>query len=545
MRSVLAFACLSVAFPVVAEDFNLKAQVSSAVIFGQGARVTRTAKVDLPTGQHRLTLMVREELPEIRFEGSGEIALIAREAQERITVPAVKTAKIKALEAAYDAARLALMQYQEQVETLTARQTAAQMRLDFLHGLATAKNGEKPLDAVALLDLISLVDRQAQDALTVVSRVKTELVTLERQRTELKDKVEQARVALERGTPPDVAYTPLILDVVVKNRFSGQLKTEGLARGEMGWHPVYEVELVQDGDTGHLLLNRKAAISNYSAEAWQNVELVLSTARISDATETWEPQPQLRGLIDPAAVSSLRRKSVPYSRADSELAMAPVVKVVEQNGFVQNELQGQTVVFNLGVGNRLGWNTQSKLFDLDQISLPVDLYAMANAANDDVAFLYTDMTNETGGVILQGQAQLYRDGALIGDMMMPLVYPGAEANLGLGKLLGLQIEHNVLNDMDGESGFISSSSETTREVQTLITSRLDYPITLKLLDVVPTSENEDLVVSMRASPKPVETNRNGKRGVLEWQLDMQPGTKHTVNFSYKMQWPKGKMPVSR
>ncbi len=543
MRSVLALACLSVAFPAFADDFNLNGKVSRAVIFAEGASITRTAPVDLPVGRHRLTLMVREELPEIRFEGSGSIAVLAREEQERITVPATKNADVLALEAAYDAARLALARYQERIDAVTARQSAAQMRLDFLAGLASGKGGEKPLEATSLLDVLTLVDGPTQDALAVVAKAKTDLVAMERQKTELKEKMEQARVALERGTAPDVDYTPLVLDVNVTAPFSGQLIAEGLHRREMSWRPVYEAELIQKGDKGNLLLHRKAAISNYSAEAWQDVELVLSTARISDATETWEPEPQLLGLIDPETVASLRRKTRQYSQAEVEPAMAPMVEALKQDGFARNELRGQTVVFNLGTGNALGWNTEYKLFDLDQISIPVDLYAMANAASDDVAFLYTDMTNETGGVILEGQARLYRDGALIGDMTMPLVYPGAETHLGLGKLLGVQIEHNVLNAMDGESGFISSSSETTRDVQTVITSRLDYPITLKLLDVVPTSENEDLVISMNASPKPVETNRNGKRGVLEWQLNLQPDTKQTVNFSYKMQWPKGQMPV--
>ncbi len=543
MRSILALACFSVAFPAFADDFDLNGKISRAVIFSEGASITRTAPVNLPVGRHRLTLMVREELPEIRFEGSGSIAILAREAQERITVPAAKNTEVLALEAAYDAARLALARYQEQVDAVLARQSAAQMRLDFLAGLATGKGGKKPLEAASLLDVLTLVDSQAQDALAVVAKAKTDLVAMKRQKTELKENMEQARVALERSTAPDVEYTPLVLDVNVTAPFSGQLIAKGLSRGETSWRPVYEVELIQKGDKGDLLLHRKAAISNYSTEAWQDVELVLSTARILEATETWEPQPQLRGLIDPKTMPSLRRKTLQYAQEDPEPVIAPMVQAMESDGLARNELRGQTVVFNLGAGNTLGWNTEFKLFDLDRISIPVNLYAMANAASDDVAFLYTDMTNETGGVILEGQARLYRDGALIGDMTMPLIYPGAEAHLGLGKLLGVQIEHNVLNAMDGESGFITSSSEQTREVQTVITSRLDYPITLKLLDVVPTSENEDLVISMDASPLPVEKNRNGKRGVLEWQLDLQPNEKYTVNFSYKMQWPKGKIPV--
>lgn len=539
MRPLLTLACIFLASPVLAKDFTLDSPVGSAIIFNQGASVTRTAETTLPVGRHRLTLMIREELPDIRFEGSGEIALIARETQEPLTLPAPKTAAVRNLEAAFDTARAALAQSREAMDKVRARQATARMRLDFLQMLVSDTSG-KPIDPEAMQGIVTLVDSQAEAAFAVVSKAKTDLLTLERRHQELKDALARARDALERGTPPEVTYTPLVLDVNVSVPFKGRVLINGLQRGNVGWHPVYEVNLVQNGNKGTLELHRKAAVSNYGEEGWLDVALTLSTASVNSATRTQEPKPQLRGLRDPA--QNLRKTaSAPYSRAESVPAVAPAVMAeAVGDAFGGTELRGQTVVFRLGSGNDLSWNTENKLFDLDRISIPVDLYAMANAAADDVAYLYTDLTNETGGILLAGNGRLYRDGALVGDMNIPLIYPGAEANLGLGTLLGLQIEHNILNAKEGESGFISSSTETSREVQTLVTSRLDYPITLKLLDVLPTSENEGLVITMRASPKPVDKNRNGKRGVLEWQLDMQPGTKHTVSFSYKMQWPKDK-----
>ena len=277
-------------------------------------------------------------------------------------------------------------------------------------------------------------------------------------------------------------------------------------------------------------------IETDNTESWNGVGVVLSTASFGGGTQTYEPHSQLRGLRDPKQVRAMAKRVQTMAVAPAPM-LESLGDSIEQRGPI---LQGQTLLFDLGKTNDLHWNVNYKQFALDSFSFPVELYGLANAKNDRTAFLYADFTNETGGIILRGHGLLYRDGALISEITLAQMTPGAETSIGFGPLLGMQIKHNILSTMDGESGFITSSTETERKFETVVSSKLDYSITLKLLDVVPTSENEDLVITMQASPNPSEKNRKGQRGVLEWALDMPAHSETTVKFSYQMKWPKDK-----
>jgi len=548
MRIFVALACLSFSSPILADEFKLDASVIKAVIFNQGASVTRSAAVDLPKGRHQLKLLIKEHEPNLHFLGTGKVSILATAINiaNPVEVRAAKSPKLIKLETAYEAARQEMRNFTVQAEAEEARRKAAEMRLDFLSTLADG-NGLSPkggahLNVSDLVEFMQVLDAQTQAALAVDSDVRTKLATHVRRRIALVEKLNDAKAAMDRETAPDMSFREMELEVLVSEAFKGQLIAEGLSDASISWHPSYQFSLEQMGETGNLTIQRRAIVSSSQAENWSDVVLTLSTASLFSETQINEPQSQLRGLRDPKLAVS-RSKSKRYANAQVSGAPEPMAELA-QDGIAMfagggATLQGQTLLFDLGAGNDLAWNDTTKQFELDSFTIPVDLYGMANAPVDKTAFLYTDFTNETGAILLQGRGQLYRDGALVGMVSLPMLTPGEETSLGLGPLLGIQVEHDTLSVMEGDSGFITSSTDVTRKFKTTLISSLDYAIPVKLLDVLPTSENEDLEISMQARPKPTETRRDGKRGVLEWDLDMTPGSTKMVQFSYEMKWPKG------
>ena len=213
MRITPALACLCFISPVAADEFSLSSKVVNAVIFNNGASITRNASLELPTGRHRLTVLVRERLPDVRFDGTGEITILATETgSASIRVPADKPDALRSLEAAFETAKAALRGFDAQIETTKARQTAAELRLEFLKSLVSGKgfaaNDGTQVDAATLLDVLSLVDAQAIAALAKVSEVKTELSALLGKRQEIEIEVAQAQDAVQRATPTRCAIYP-------------------------------------------------------------------------------------------------------------------------------------------------------------------------------------------------------------------------------------------------------------------------------------------------------------------------------------------------
>ncbi len=392
--------------------------------------------------------------------------------------------------------------------------------------------------------MVTLLGDRARTALKEVSSAKTKLAALVRKRSDLVEAVEIAKAAVEAATPEYDGMALLTIAVQVDSAFAGALRIESLE--PVSWKPVYTVDIEQDKTSGVLKLHRKAQVQRVGVggaykpfESWNDVSLVLSTAKLDESNATREPYPQIRGLQDKSSKEYARLRSAEYD--SPEPMMEPIVEVVEEAGGLGANFQaGQVLEFDLGGGHTLPWEPDGTLFTLDTLEIPIDFFAQANAARDDFAYLYTDITNASSALLLEGSGKLFRNGSLIGTITMPRLLPGQTEPLGLGPLYGIQIERTTKKVEQGQAGFITSSSEVDRQYRTTATSALDYPIMLKLLDVVPVSQDEDLEIDLDTNPNPTETNRDGKRGVLAWDLDLQPGETTVVDFGYQMSWPAEK-----
>ena len=73
------------------------------------------------------------------------------------------------------------------------------------------------------------------------------------------------------------------------------------------------------------------------------------------------------------------------------------------------------------------------------------------------------------------------------------------------------------------------------EVENLTTEV--WPV--RLTDLVPYSEQEDLEISFEANPAPSETDVEGQRGILAWEFDVAPGETKAVSLTHTLRWPEG------
>ena len=51
---------------------------------------------------------------------------------------------------------------------------------------------------------------------------------------------------------------------------------------------------------------------------------------------------------------------------------------------------------------------------------------------------------------------------------------------------------------------------------------------VRVMDLVPYSEQEELEITYTADPDVTEENVDGKRGVLAWDFDLEPGAKKEI-----------------
>ena len=538
-----AFLCL---LPTVgwSDDIAAASRVVAAKIFPVGAIVTRSARVAVPAGAHRIVVadMPRDLRVDSLQVGLGEpqgLVVRAMNFRERsVPLAPVKTAEMIAAERDLqqaEAARDALLAERAVVRGALG---SANLRMKFLNTLAEGKSpppeGEGDLTA-----MIGAIGTQLAQATEDAAKARAALGATARELAALQQAVKRAQAALEAVTPLQRDTGTLVLDVAAEAGFDGALYLS-YSTQNTGWQPAYEINLQQEAATGALRLIRQAVVHQQTREDWADVAVTLSTAALGQPTQVTIPRSTIYWLRDKDEIMPLAKTTRGLSADMAEMQMEPEREAAPQDAFggATTALRGQTLEFELGQVAALDGDGSEQLFRLDVIARDAALYALANARRDSFAYLYTDLKNETGGTLLAGPAVIYRDGTLVGNTQVAQTGNGDIAKLPLGALNGLQLEHRVLQFEAGDSRFITARDTRSERFEVLIDSYLDYAIDLTVYEALPVPEDEDLDVQVQSVPSPTEQSVEGRRGVVGWTRSIAPGASEKISYGWTLRWPE-------
>ena len=552
MKYILTVAALFVASASFADNFNATSKVTAVTAYGAAGVATRRADLDIPAGTHTITLRgsglaAASEFLETIFPEGADLRLLSTQLNYDKLEPnrPPKSAEYQAKEAALATAQAQLDALEEQINVDQSTIASAQLRIEFLQTMAAGNGGvfgeDSTIDAAQVDGLIGSMGAQMQTAQQQEKSAQIRIAARQPERSDLINARDDAAQSLLVVTPnPSRGDAELVLTVKTDTGFNGPLLIRTFA--QTYWQPHYRLALTQTGDTGVLRIERKVFLSQATGEDWTDVTVSLSTAALSQRQSASEPYSDIKRLIKPEEQYGKRMTSGSLQKdmASPQMDSSDVMEVVSEAGssLGLTLIKGQTIEYQLTQPVSLRSGRQGgSLFELDATETVVDLFAQAHSAQDDKAYMYAEFENKTGGSILAGNATIYRDGAFVGTGQFPLIVNGDTTDLALGPIDGLLLDRRTVSREDGDRGLISSSNARELRYETKIESLLDYAIDLRLFDVVPTSESEDLVIREFLSPKPTLRDVDGKRGVLRWDVNIKPGTTKILKTGYDMVWP--------
>jgi uncharacterized protein (TIGR02231 family) len=226
-----------------------------------------------------------------------------------------------------------------------------------------------------------------------------------------------------------------------------------------------------------------------------------------------------------------RFESKSFDFSEGLVAASPVAEAAAL------EMMGATVTYRYGAKVDIRDGVEELRRKLDDLTLTPEVFAEAVPLQDATAFLVADAVNDSGQVLLPGGAMLFLDGAVVGLAELPLTAAGADLRLGFGPIDGLVLKRIVPERVEGDRGVISRSNQETETALLTIENLTAEPWPLRVLDRVPYSEQEDLVISYRATPAPTDTDVDGKRGVLAWESMLAAGSTQTIRLETTLTWP--------
>ncbi|MCK5659466.1 MAG: mucoidy inhibitor MuiA family protein [Alphaproteobacteria bacterium] len=322
------------------------------------------------------------------------------------------------------------------------------------------------------------------------------------------------------------------------------------------WKPLYDARL--DTNKGTLELVQYGSVSQNSGEDWSGVALTLSTAQPHRGAELPDLQTMwvnfYHGMTKGIKKSRIMEKKYINTMLSSdavgttedmggmgfgerEAPLAPkeatfVRAVIETGGFVSEyKIPGPSTVKADGTKSKLMIGT----FDTDS-----EIRIQVKPQISSEAYLVPHLKLKGEAPILAGDVSLFRDGAFVGQSRLPLLRPGQESDLAFGIDDQISVRRRVLKNERSEAGIIARDNVQERHFVTELQNLHKEKVKIVVLETIPVPQNKQIGVEIvvgQTTPG-YEKDKDNVKGLLRWELPLEPKQKSELRLGWKITWPK-------
>ena len=118
--------------------------------------------------------------------------------------------------------------------------------------------------------------------------------------------------------------------------------------------------------------------------------------------------------------------------------------------------------------------------------------------------------------------------------------PGEEHELGFGVDDHVRVRHAIVEEKRSETGIISSSKSDVRNFRIGLKNLHERPIAVSVIDQIPVAQNAEIKIELTGRTAPSKRDLDDRRGVLAWEMKLEPDEERLVEFGYRVTWPAGK-----
>ncbi len=554
LRATLV-ALLMTAWAAQADEIAATSRVGAVMVFPTGAEVTRLGRVKLDPGDHAIIfadLPARAISSSIRVEAkaSGKLEIGSVDSR-RLFVP-----RSDGSNAATERKRVedAIEKLRDEKSALEGAIKAAEAQRTLINNLAQLPTRPQPANAGApepdWAQLFALIGQRSGEAQKTILDTQIKVRELDRQVKDLEGK-------LASLAPTQDERTELKLFVNADSALEAEIAIHYQVTNA-SWIPFYEARLATGTKAlaPKLQLVRRASLQQKSGESWDNVSLSLSTTRpgagtaapeLKEMTIDYEPDAPrpppapagglTRSMVQREAMG--RAASVDEDRVDKAVTQNAAPVAAEEAKSVI-ETQAFQAVYGISGRVTVPSTGEPKRVQIDTAELDPALMVRTVPKRDQKAYLYAKVTIARGSPILPGQVALFRDGTFVGNGKLPQLSPGEEYELGFGADDHVRVRHAVAEEKRSETGIISTSKTDVRNFRITLKNLHERAIPVAVIDQIPVSQNADIKIELIGKTAPSKRDLDDKRGILAWELKLEPDEERLVDFGYRVTWPAAK-----
>jgi uncharacterized protein (TIGR02231 family) len=308
------------------------------------------------------------------------------------------------------------------------------------------------------------------------------------------------------------------------------------------WQPSYDLRATELNKP--VRLDYRAEVFQTTGNDWENVQLTLSTGNpnlggTKPELSQWNLYPayaitRTANAMRAPAYDKVATKeeekgdAKAYESDESGLTLADYTTVTE--GAV-------TAEFAINIPQRILSDGKGHQVFVQSTDLPAQFVHLAVPKLDPDAFLLAAVTGWEGLNLLPGEVNIFFEGTYVTRAALNPSATSDTLNLSLGRDPKVIITRQALKDKNTQRT-IGTNKERTFAFEITVRNAKATPITLRLLDQVPVSQDASVIVKVEEISG---AGHNESTGELTWNLSLQPGETKKVQLVYAVKYPKSKV----
>jgi uncharacterized protein (TIGR02231 family) len=532
----------------------LASKVTKVTVYSDRARVTRQAKVEVPT---EATVFAFRSLPGWVDDGSVQVSVssgrIIDVRVDRRFLAKATDASWQKIEAEHNAITNKLAALTDEVAVLDAQKQQIEAIKAFSIAKITQDTVIGNVTVKSYSDVLGFIGTSLRETAKARRDVKLQLDELRPQQEASQRRLDDAKglmkleettvlVTLQAGAP-----TPAVVELTYM--------LPGVT-----WEPMHEVR-ASTTDTKNVEVISFAAVTQTSGEDWGGAEVSFSTQSTTQTVNI--PELDALTLGDTETATRTRTSQVSsFTRAQSafkgqnmlwnkvrqtaeERSRENFEQVYQSNIEFLSVVQGRTVSIFESLAKRgttahfKAQPAQSIRGDGHPVRLLIGRTVLGStqkivaAPEQSLSAARTlAMTNATGQALLPGKVALYQDGTFLGLTDVDFIATGERFSVFLSVAEHLKISRQL----DRKQSTLIRRTRNQMQVMFIVTveNLNSVETSFTLADRIPVSENREIQID-RVSITPAV--RADSQGLLHWDLTLKPGEKREFRIGYRVEYP--------
>lgn len=525
---------------------EVKSKITEATVFLQGAQISRTANATIPAGTSELVfngVSPHLNTNSIKAGGTGNIIIMGVRFNNEYVPPGTKKedAVPKAIKQKIKQINDSLVDINFLIENLNYKQSAWNKEKNMLENNQAMNTDSLPM----FMSAMEFYRKKIHEINEALMDVKRKLYHANMQKTKLNARLQELNTYKSNLESENVVAAKSLYQIIVT--VSAKYATTATVNidyfvNNASWYASYDLRA--ENSTSPMNITYKAHITQNTGEDWENINLTLSTMnpKLSNAKpilNTWYLRYYVNQIMRSSGNAPQSNMDMPVSESrEEDQSMKRNQASQLSSAYTQQVINMANVEFNIDLKYTIpsdGKAHQVAIME-EEVASTYEHYVVPKVSQE--AYLTALVSGWEDLSLLAGNANIYFMNTYVGATYIDPNTIEDTLNLTLGRDKSIAVSREKVKD-EVDTKIIGQNKEKTITMKITIRNKKNEAVKITVEDQIPVSGEEDIKVNFDEN-KFDGSLYDKDTGKLEWEVELKARETKTIEFTYKIKYPKNK-----